>query len=205
VERSADSTLIDRESGAAGTPIEATAESRFTADPNSARSDLETSAIVAGTDSDNGRTDRPLVRVIAWLIVVFLLVTNAKSAKSAKSGIGWRDPAAHQQTCSKHAGACEKTHDPLRHDAQSPRKQLLHRHLSMCDSATTSTRRHIDVAPVATQLLGTKQFVAEFKTYSTYASAFAEGLAPMPSLGIVPTWHPVITATLAMPRRSLRR
>jgi hypothetical protein len=57
----------------------------------------------------------------------------------------------------------------------------------MCDSATTSTRRHIDVAPAATQLLGTKQFVAEFKTYSTYASVSAEGLAPMPPLGIVPT------------------
>jgi hypothetical protein len=57
----------------------------------------------------------------------------------------------------------------------------------MCDSATTSTRRHIDVAPAATQLLGTKQFVAEFKTYSTYASVFAEGRAPMPPLGIVPT------------------
>jgi hypothetical protein len=88
VERSADSTLVDRDPGAVGTHIEATAESRFTADPNSARSDLKTSAIVAGTDSDNGRTDRPLVRVVAWLVVVLLLVTNAKSAKSAKSGIG---------------------------------------------------------------------------------------------------------------------
>jgi hypothetical protein len=60
-------------------------ESRLTADPISARSDLETSAIFAGTDSDNGGTDRPLVRGVAWLVVVVLLVTNAKSAKS---GIG---------------------------------------------------------------------------------------------------------------------
>ena len=85
VERSADSALIDRESGTIGTDIEATAESRLTADPDSARSDLESSAIFAGTDSDNGATDRPLVRVVAWLVVVMLLVTNAKSAKS---GIG---------------------------------------------------------------------------------------------------------------------
>jgi hypothetical protein len=68
-----------------------------------------------------------------------------------------------------------------------PRKQLLHRHLSMCDSATTSTRRQVDVPPAPTQLWGTKQFVAEFKTYSTHASVFAGGLAPMPSFGIVPT------------------
>ena len=85
VERSADSTLIDRESGTVGTDIEATAESRLTADPNSARSDLESSAIFAGTDTDNGGTDRRLVRVVAWLVVVILLVTNAQSAKS---GIG---------------------------------------------------------------------------------------------------------------------
>jgi hypothetical protein len=57
----------------------------------------------------------------------------------------------------------------------------------MCDSATTSTRRHIDVAPAATQLLGTKQFVAEFKTIRRMRQFFAEGRAPMPPLGIVPT------------------
>jgi hypothetical protein len=71
----------------------------------------------------------------------------------------------------------------------------------MSDSAFTSTRRHIDVAsnshytthpsfivvrPAITQLLGIKKFVAEFNTYSTYASVLAGGLAPMPSLGIVP-------------------
>jgi len=38
-----------------------------------------------------------------------------------------------------------------------------------------------------TQLMGTKKFVAEFKIYSTYASVFAGGLAPMPPFGIVPT------------------
>jgi hypothetical protein len=43
------------------------------------------------------------------------------------------------------------------------------------------------VRPAITQLLGTKKFVAEFKTYSTYASVFAGGLAKMPSFGIVPT------------------
>jgi hypothetical protein len=85
VESSADSTLIDRESGTVGTDIEAAAESRLTADSNSTRSDLETSAIFAGTDSDNGGTDRPQVRLVTWLVVVMLLVTNAKSAKS---GIG---------------------------------------------------------------------------------------------------------------------
>ena len=62
VERSADSTLIDRESGTVGTDIEATAESRLTADPNSARSDLESSAIFAGADSDYGGADRRLIR-----------------------------------------------------------------------------------------------------------------------------------------------
>src|SRR4029078_4912211 len=35
VERAADSTLTDRRSGTVGTDIEATAESRLTADPNS--------------------------------------------------------------------------------------------------------------------------------------------------------------------------
>ncbi len=78
VERAADSTLTNRESGTVGTDIEATAESRLTADPNSARSDLECSAIFAGTDSDYGGTDRRLARVVAWLVVVILLVANAK-------------------------------------------------------------------------------------------------------------------------------
>jgi hypothetical protein len=85
VERAADSTLIDRESGTVGTDIEATAESRLATDPNSARSDLESSAIFAGTDSDNGATDRRLIRVVAWLAVVIVFVANTKSAKS---GIG---------------------------------------------------------------------------------------------------------------------
>jgi hypothetical protein len=53
----------------------------LTADPNSTRSDLESSAIFAGTDSDYGGADRRLVRVVAWLVVVILLVANAKSAK----------------------------------------------------------------------------------------------------------------------------
>jgi hypothetical protein len=57
----------------------------------------------------------------------------------------------------------------------------------MCDSATTSTRRHVDVAPAAAQLLGTKQFVAEFNDLFDVYVSFAEGLAPMPPLGIVPT------------------
>jgi hypothetical protein len=82
VERAADSTLIDRESGSAGTGLEATAESRLTADPNSARPDLESSAIVAGTDSDYGGIGRRLIRVGAWFAVVILLVANTKSAKS---------------------------------------------------------------------------------------------------------------------------
>ena len=55
VDRSADvGTPIDRESGTAGTDIKATAESRLTADPNSARTDLESAAIFAGADSDYG-------------------------------------------------------------------------------------------------------------------------------------------------------
>ena len=104
VERSADSTLIDRRSGTVGTDIEATAESRLTADPNSTRSDLESSAIFAGTDSDYGGIDRRLIRVVAWIAVVILVVAITKSAKS---GIGGRDAAAYQQACSNHAGACE--------------------------------------------------------------------------------------------------
>jgi hypothetical protein len=46
---------------------------------------------------------------------------------------------------------------------------------------------------------------AEFTIYSTHASVFAGALATLRLLGIVPTWHPVITATRAMSRRSLPR
>jgi hypothetical protein len=114
IERATDSTLVDRESGSVGTEIEATAESGSTADPISARSDLESSAIFAGTDSDYGGIDRRLIRVAAWIAVVILVVANTKSAKS---GIGGRDPAAYHQSCSNHASACEQTHNRLRHDA----------------------------------------------------------------------------------------
>jgi hypothetical protein len=104
IERATDSTLVDRESGSVGTEIEATAESGSTADPISARSDLESSAIFAGTDSDYGGIDRRLIRVAAWIAVVILVVAIANSAMS---GIGGRDAAAYQQACSNHAGACE--------------------------------------------------------------------------------------------------
>jgi hypothetical protein len=112
VERAADSTLIDRESGSAGTGIEATAESRLTADPNSARSDLESSAIFAGPDSDYGEIDRRLIRFAGWLAVVILLAANTKSAEP---GIGRRDPAADQHARPNHAGACEQTHSRTSH------------------------------------------------------------------------------------------
>src|SRR5262245_17377071 len=85
VERSADAMLIDRESGTAGTDFKATAESGLTADPNSARSDLESSA---GTDSDNGGNDRQTARVAARLVAAILVLADAKSAESAQSGIG---------------------------------------------------------------------------------------------------------------------
>jgi len=56
----------------------------LTADPNSARTDLESAAIFAGADSDYGGVDR--VHLVAWLVVVvILLVANAKPAES---GIG---------------------------------------------------------------------------------------------------------------------
>jgi hypothetical protein len=121
VERAADSTLTGRRSGTVGTDIEATAEPRLTADRNSARSDLESSAIFAGTDSDYGGIDRRLIRVVAWIAVVILVVAIAKSAVS---GIGGRDAAAYQQACSNHAGACEKPHNRLRHDTPLSRKKV---------------------------------------------------------------------------------
>jgi hypothetical protein len=56
----------------------------LTADPNSARPDLEPAAIFAGADSDYGGADR--VHVVASLgVVVILPVANAKSTMS---GIG---------------------------------------------------------------------------------------------------------------------
>jgi hypothetical protein len=53
--------------------------------------------------------------------------------------------------------------------------------------------------------ISSEKFVAELKIYSTLASFFAGRLAAVDLLGMVPTWHPVITATRAMPRRSLPR
>jgi hypothetical protein len=53
--------------------------------------------------------------------------------------------------------------------------------------------------------ISSEKFVVEFKIYSTLASVFAGRTATLDLLGMVPTWHPMITATRAMPPRSLPR
>jgi hypothetical protein len=84
VDRSADSTPIDRESGTAGTDIKATAESRLTADPNSARTDLESAAIFAGADSDYGGLigSTPL-RGLSWSLFFWWPMPSPPSPESA--------------------------------------------------------------------------------------------------------------------------
>jgi len=56
----------------------------LTADPNSARTDLESAAILAGADSDYGGAD--LVHRVAGLVWVGILVVA--NAKPTESGIG---------------------------------------------------------------------------------------------------------------------
>ena len=132
VERAADSTLIDRESGTVGTDIEATAESRLTADPNSARSDLESSAIFAGTDSDYGGTDRRLIRVVAWIVCRYscrgqcqVRQVRNRLTRSRRLSADLQQPSRRMRVNARPAAP----RSPL-----FPRKQLLHRQLSMCDS-----------------------------------------------------------------------